>query len=151
MTQFDRRIEFGCDRLSSSVPGSAAAALELVHQAAELFSGIEERARDAEARAQSAAQSLRSAEARIEKAERSRRELIAEADYKLQAASRALRQAELQITAAEDKAAAAEVRAEIAELRAREAFEALALVEEAIRRRILCAGAPDAQKLNAVA
>ena len=61
-------------------------------------------------------------------AEQSRREIIVEADSKLQAASRALDRAEREIIAAQDKATAAEVRAELAETKAREALEALALV-----------------------
>jgi ParB-like chromosome segregation protein Spo0J len=46
-------------------------------------------------------------------------------------------QAEVQISVAEDKATAAELRAQLAEAKAREALEALALVEGAIQRQLL--------------
>jgi septation ring formation regulator EzrA len=115
-----------------------------VYEAADMFSELEAQARETEARAKSmcntAAERLRLAVTRMESAERSRRDIITEADCKLQDASKALRQADLQIIAAEDKATAAEVRAQVAEARARELIDQLALVEEAIRRRLLCAG-----------
>jgi len=44
-----------------------------------------------------------------------------------------------------------EFRAQAAELEAREAKQALTLVEEAIRRRLLCASPEAASPLNAVA
>ena len=114
-------------------------ALNLVYQAAEVFSDMEARARETEARAhamcKAATEKLLSAEARSEAADRARRQIITEAECKLQDASRALKQAELQINAAEDRATAAELRAQLAEARAREAVEALARVEEALRER----------------
>lgn len=129
-----------------------ATALNLVYQAAEVISDIETRARETETRAQSmckaATERLLSAEARSEAADRARRQIITEAECKLQDASRALKQAELQITAAEDRAAAAELRAQLAEVKAREAVEALARVEEAIRERLF-AGSPTSSKLTA--
>jgi hypothetical protein len=76
--------------------------------------------------------------------------MITEAEYKLQDASRALRQAEMRIAAAEDRATAAEMRAQLAEVKARDAFEALALVEEAIRKRF-CTSSAIEKTLNAVA
>ena len=138
MAQHNRRTRIGDDGVVSftrlSEPDCGATALDLVYRAADVLSGIEARAREVEARAQSlcanASERLRNAETRIEAAERSRREIITEADFKLQEAARALRKAELRITAAEDKATAAEVRAQLAEAKAREALEALALVEE---------------------
>jgi hypothetical protein len=139
----------------SSKPNSGATALNLVYQAAEVFSNIEDHARETEARAQAlckaAVERLWHAETRIETAERAQREIIADAGCKLQDASRALTQAELRISAAEDKATVAEVRAQIAEAEAREAKQALALVEEAIRRRLLCASSETVRELNAVA
>jgi hypothetical protein len=127
-------------RTAEPVRGSSTA-LDLVYQAAELFEDMEARARETEARAHSlctdAAERLRVAEARSQAAERSRREVITEAECKLQDASRALKQAALKLTAAEDRVTAAEVRACVAEARARETADALALVEEAIRRRLL--------------
>jgi len=159
LAQHNRRTRVGGENVLSfawpSEPGCGAAALDLVYQAAEVFSGIEARAQETEAHAQSlckaAAERLRVTETRIESAERARREIIIEADCKLQDASAALRRAELQIIVAEDKATAAEVRAQVAEAKAREAIEALALVEEAIRRRLLCASPPNIGKLSAVA
>ena len=46
---------------------------------------------------------------------------------------------------------AAEIRAEVAEAEARQAKEALALVEEAIRKRLLCANLDADSRLTAVA
>ena len=117
-----------------SQPDLGANALNLVYQAAEIFSDMEARARDTEVRAQSmckaAAERVRSAEERSEAADRTRRQVLTEVEFKLQEASRALRQAGLQITAAEDRATAAEIRAQLAEAKAREALEALALRAE---------------------
>ena len=127
----------------SSAPDCGATALNLVHQAAEVFSSMEDHARDTEARAQSlcksAAERLKLAEKRTETAERGQLEIISEADCKLQEASRALKQAQLRMTAAEDRLTAMEFRAQAAEVEAREAKQALTLVEEAIRKRLLCA------------
>ena len=119
-----------------------------MYQAAEIFSSIEDHARETEARAQSL---CKSAVERLKGAERARLEIINEADCKLQEASRALKQAQSRIAAAEDKLTAVEFRAQAAELEAREAKEALALVEEAIRRRLLRASPETASQLNAVA
>jgi hypothetical protein len=82
----------------SSAPDCGTTALNLVYQAAEVFSGMEDHARETEARAQSlcksAVERLKLAEKRIEAAERARHEIIHEADCKLQDASRALKQAQ---------------------------------------------------------
>jgi chromosome condensin MukBEF complex kleisin-like MukF subunit len=94
---------------------------------------------------------IRLAETRTEAAERERRELITEAECKLQDASRALKQAQSRIEAAEDRLTAVEFRAQVAEAEAREAKQALALVEEAIRRRLLCANPQADGRLSAVA
>ena len=129
-------------------------AISLVYQAAEVFSDIEDNARETEARAKAmckaAVERLQFADSRIETAERSRSEIIVDASSKLQDASRALTQAERRITAAEDKAIAAEVRAQVAETEAREAKQALALVEEAIRRRLLSVNPETVGKLSPV-
>jgi chromosome segregation ATPase len=126
-----------------SIPDSGTTALNLVYQAAEVFRGMEDHARETKALARSLCKSalerLKLAEARTEAAERARRELITEAECKLQDASRALKQAQSRIEAAEDRLTAVEFRAQSAEAEAREAKQALALVEEAIRRRLLCA------------
>jgi hypothetical protein len=90
----------------------------------------------------SAAERLRHAEQRIEAGERARRELITEAECKLLDASRVLKQAQSRLEAAEDRLTAVEFRAQAAEAEAHEAKQALALVEEAIRRRLLCTNPP---------
>jgi len=104
---------------------------------------MEEHARETEARAQSlcasALERLRLAEMRAEAAERAQRELIITAEHKLQGACRALEQAQSCVEAQKDKLAAAELRAEVAEAEAREAKKMLTLVEDAIRKRLLCA------------
>jgi len=125
-----------------------------VHQAAELLSGLENRARETEARAhslcQNALERLELAEKRIEIVERERNETINEADGKLRDASSALEQARLRLAAAEDQVRAAEFRAQAAEAKAREAKHALALVEEAIRSRFLSASPEAVTIWNAV-
>jgi hypothetical protein len=139
-----------------SAPDCGTTALNLVYQAAEIFINMEDYARETEARAQSlcksAVERLKAAEKRIEIAERARLEIINEADCKLQDASRALKQAQSRIVSAEDQLTAVEFRAQAAEAEAREAKQALALVEEAIRRRLLFYASPEAaSRLNAVA
>jgi hypothetical protein len=138
-----------------SLPDSGTTALNLVYQAAEVFRSMEDHARETEARAQSLCKSalerLELAEMRTEAAEHARRELVTEAECKLQDASRALKQAQSRIQAAEDKLMALEFRAQAAEAEAREAKQALALVEEAIRRRLLCANLEADSRLSAVA
>jgi len=128
-------------------------ALDLVYQAAEVFRAMEDRARETEVRAQSmckkAAERMRSAEQRAEMAERERRETIDEADRKLQDASRALKQIEARITVAEDYATAAEYRAQAAEVQAKKLLQELALVEDAIRRRLLSANPNATDEQNA--
>jgi hypothetical protein len=130
-------------------------ALDLVYQAADVFRGMEERARETEARAQalckSASEKLRCAEIRAEAAERAQRELIVKAEHKLHDASRALEQAQSRIEAQQDQLTAVEFRAQAAEAEAREAKQALALVEEAIRRRLLSTNLETNRRLTDVA
>jgi hypothetical protein len=160
MAQRNLRASVGRDEnvlsfARSSTPDCGTTALNLVYQAAEIFSNMEDYARETEARAQSlcksAVERLKAAEKRIEIAERARLEIINEADCKLQDASRALKQAQSRIVSAEDQLTAVEFRAQAAEAEAREAKQALALVEEAIRRRLLYASPEAASRLNAVA
>jgi len=160
MAQRNLRASVGRDdnvlRLARpSAPDCGRTALNLVYQAAEVFSSIEDHARETEARAQSlckgVAERLKQAEKRTEAAECARRQLVIEADCKLQDASRALKQAQSRIEAAEDRLTAVEFRAQAAEAEAREAKQALALVEEAIRRRLLCTSPEAESRLNAVA
>lgn len=120
---------------------SGASALDLIYRAAEMFTGIEHRARDIEANAramcQSAVDKLVDAERRVETAERSRCEVIRDVDYRLQEVSQALAEAHARIEAAEARAAAAELRTMTAEAEARNARRLLAQVEDAIRDRLL--------------
>ena len=152
MAQYSIRASVRKDSNDSSFPrpltsDAGATALDMVYQAAELFRGMEEHARETEMHAQalckSAAEKLRRAEMRAETAERLQRELIIDAEHKLQAASRALAQAQSRIEAHQDQLTATEFRAQIAEAEAREAKQALALVEEAIRKRLLCVNLAD--------
>ncbi|OAF18779.1 hypothetical protein [Bradyrhizobium neotropicale] len=140
---------------SPLAPDRGATALDLVHQAADVFRSMEKHARETEARAQSlctsALERLRLAEVRAEAAERAQRELIVTTDRKLQDACRALEQAQSCIEAQKDKLTAVELRAEVADAEARRAKEALALVEEAIRKRLLCATPPADSRLTAAA
>ena len=129
-------------------------ALKLVYQAAEVFGDIQDQARETEARAkalcESAAERLKLANERAEIAERERSDIIAQAGAKLQEASRALELAQSRITAAEEQASAAEQRALAAVTEAHDAKQTLALVEDAIRRQLLCIR-PDANGVSAVA
>src|ERR1700721_3388411 len=100
MTQHIRRVRDRPENVLSFVrpsePDLGANALNLVYEAAEVFSDLEARARETEARAQSmckaATERLLSAEARSEAADRTRRKIITEAGGRLKDASRALRQ-----------------------------------------------------------
>ena len=150
-----RRNENVLSFVRPPVAAVGADALDLVYQAAEIFNGIENNAREIEARAhamcKSAAERLKLAEQRTESAEHSLREVVADADRKLADASRVLTEVELRMAAAVDEAAAAEIRAQVAETEAREAKQTLALVEDAIRRRLLCAGPETARRMCDVA
>ena len=101
-------------------------AIDLVYQAAEVVGNIQNHARQTEIRAETlcrnALDKLRSAETRA------------------QAAENALNVSESRIASAEAKLSAAELRAKNAETRARELDQALSLIEEAIRTRLLGAG-----------
>jgi hypothetical protein len=116
-------------------------ALNLVQQAAEIFSGMENHARETEARAQSLckslAEKLQLAEMQRDASERARREIVNELNCKVQDVTRALQRAEARITEAEEHAIAAEFRAQAAENQLYKANRELAAVEDAIRRRLL--------------
>jgi hypothetical protein len=131
----------------SAVQGAGQTALNLVDEAADVFRRMEDRARETE-------EKLRLAEMRAEAteaAERAQRELVIEAERKLRDASGALAHAQSRIEAQEDSLVAAKFRAQVAEAEARDAKQALALVEEAIRRRLLCTNPKaDAGKLEPV-
>jgi hypothetical protein len=70
-----------------SVRGAGQTALNLVHEAADVFRRMEDQARETE-------EKLRLAEMRAEAVERAQRELVIEAEQRLQDASRALAQAD---------------------------------------------------------
>lgn len=125
-----------------SVSDRGVTALELVYQAADVFRDIEEHARETEERAQSLCNSaiakVRRAEMRAEASELAHLTTRMEAEGKLSDASRALEQAQSRLDAKEDQLIAMEFRVQAAEAEAREAKQALALVEGAIRRQLLC-------------
>jgi hypothetical protein len=118
-----------------------ATALDLVHQAAEIFKGMEDRTHEIEARARAVcddlAEKLRIAEKQRDAAERARREVVNELNGKLQDVSQALQQAQSRIMGAEERTVAAEFRAQAAEAKLYRANQELAAVEEAIRKRLL--------------
>jgi hypothetical protein len=133
------------ENIVGSVPSPAkeygATALNLVHQAAEIFSDMENHARETEARAQALCKSLTEklqlAERQRDCSERARREVIDELNGKLQEVARALQQAQARIATAEDHATAAEFRAQAAETQLYKANQELAAVSDAIRKRLL--------------
>ena len=163
MAQLDRKYGFNGQALSDNVLQFASSdtanhgvsALKLVYQAAEAFGEMQDRARETEARAKalcdSATERMVLANQRAETAERERETLLAHVELKLQEVSQALETARLRIGAAEEQAAAAEQRAQAAEIhahdaearaeaaegRAQETKQALALVEDALRKRLL--------------
>jgi chromosome condensin MukBEF complex kleisin-like MukF subunit len=141
MAQRTRRASVGRDDnilsfAKTPAPDSSKTALNLVYQAAEVFSSLEDHARETEARAQSLLERLKLAERRAEAAERERNEAINETDSMLEDAYMALEQAQSRIEAAEDKLTAMEFRAQASEAVASEAKRALAVVEDAIRNRL---------------
>jgi len=135
------RSDSALDFARPSVRDAGQTALNLVDEAADFFRRrMEDHARETE-------EKLRLAEKRAE----AQHELVIEAERKLQDASKALAQAQSRIEAQEDRLVAAELQAQVAEVEARDAKQALALVEEAIRRRLLCTNlTADAGKLEPV-
>jgi len=110
-------------RRTEAVKNDGQSAIDLVYQAAEVVGNLHHNARETEIRAQTlcrtAHEKLRLAERRAESAEN------------------ALNLAESRIASAEAKLSAAELNAKKAETRARELEQALTLIEEAIRTRLL--------------
>jgi methionine synthase II (cobalamin-independent) len=125
----------------SAATDYGATALDLVNQAAEIFNGMEQHAREADARARalcaSLTEKLQLAERQRDSSERARHEVVNEFNCKLQDIARALEQAQSRILHAEEKAVAAEFRAQAFEARLQKANRDLAAVEEAIRTRLL--------------
>ena len=133
----DKVVSFSRPPLKA--PGTTA--LSLMQQAAEMFEGIENQARETEARAQSlcksATERLRLAEKQRDASERARRELINEFNGRLEEMSKAMRRAEKRIVSAEDHAIAAEFRAQAAEAQLQKANRELAAIEDMIRKRLV--------------
>ena len=125
----------------SAAADYGATALDLVNQAAEIFNGMENHARETEAHAQalcnSLTEKLQLAERQRDASERARRQVVDELNGKLVEVSRALQQAQARIVSAEDYATAAEFRAQAAEAQLYRANQELAAVSEAIRKRLL--------------
>ena len=142
--EYKSALDEGDNVLSfSQAAGKAysATALNLVRQAAEIFSKMEEQAHEKEVRARSVckslAEKLRLAEEQRDLSERARREAVGEINHKLQELSRALQLAQSRVIDAEEHAAAAEFRAQAAETRLYAANKELAAVEKVIRTRLL--------------
>jgi hypothetical protein len=118
-----------------------ATALSLMQQAAEMFEGMENHARETEARAQSlcksATERLRLAEKQRDVSECARRDLINEFNGRLEEMSKAMQRAEKRIVSAEDHALAAEFRAQAAEAQLHNANRKLAAIEDMIRKRLV--------------
>ena len=110
-------------RRTEPVKNDGQSAIDLVYQAAEVVGNLHQNARETEIRAQTlcrtAHEKLRLAERRAESAEN------------------ALNLAESRIASTEAKLSAAELNVKNAETRARELEQALTLIEEAIRTRLL--------------
>jgi DNA repair exonuclease SbcCD ATPase subunit len=104
----------------------SATVLELVDQAAEVVTGIEDHARQIEARAQSLVKSA------LDKMQLLENQVVSAAED--------LRMAQSRLVTAEDQLLNAEQRAEAAEARERELQHALSRIEEAIRKRLLGTG-----------
>jgi hypothetical protein len=125
----------------SAAKDYGATALDLVNQAAEIFNGMENHAREIEARAQSLCKSLTekllTAGKQRESSERAQLGAINELNCELQDVTKALKQAQSRIAAAENYATAAEFRAQAAEAQLYKANQELAAVEDAIRKRLL--------------
>jgi hypothetical protein len=116
-------LNFPRGRANQRADDGGQSALDLVYQAAELISGVQEEARQRETRAQSL---CRSAVEKLRLAER-----------RAEAAESALSFTESQLASAEARLSATEMRAKNAETKARELDNALSRTEEAIRTRLL--------------
>ena len=124
-------------------PDGAAAALDLVSEAAEAIKCAEDRAAEMMARAQSlassAAEKVRLTMARIERAEAAKREVEAEVgDCKaeIERLREELKQADARIADLTDEAAAAEYRGSLAQKRASDAEAAIERVVHALRTQL---------------
>jgi ABC-type phosphate transport system auxiliary subunit len=110
-------------RRTEQVRNDGQSAIDLVYKAAEVVGDMQDQARQTEVRAQTLCRNA------IEK--------LRLAERRTQAAENALNLAESRIASAEARLSAAELRAKKAETRAHELDQALTLIEEAIRTRLL--------------
>jgi hypothetical protein len=110
-------------RVTQPARDQSSAVLELVDQAAEVFTGIEDHARQIESRAQFLVK------AAIEK--------IQLLEGQIESASQDLKIAQSRLITSESQLANAEQRAETAEARERKLEYALSRIEDAIRKRLL--------------
>jgi hypothetical protein len=110
-------------RRTEPVRNDGQSAIDLVYQAAEVVGNLHHHAREIEIRAQTLC--------------RTAREKLLLAERRTESAEKALNLAESRIASAEAKLSAAEHRAKNAETRAYELDQALTLIEEAIRTRLL--------------
>ena len=137
----DKIVSFARQPAKEFVKPPATTALSLMQQAAEMFEGIENQARETEARAQSlcrnATKRLKLAEKQRDASERARRELINDFNARLEEMAKAMQRAEKRIVAAEDHALAAEFRAQAAEAGLHKANRELAAIEDMIRKRLV--------------
>jgi hypothetical protein len=140
---------------AGSVPDGADAALDLVHQAADYFRDVQQRAQETQMRAQAlcraASEKVRLAEMRAEAAEQAYRDLMNAVDQKLQEASMAIEEAQASMSAQVERRTAAEFRMQSAEAETRASRQALQRVEEAIRQRLLNASDQYGGRFAAVA
>lgn len=129
VTDLDQASEEGENVLAfprgrtEQVRNDGQSAIELVYKAAEVVGDMQDQARQTEVRAQTLCRNA------IEK--------LRLAERRAQAAENALNLAESRIASAEARLSAAELRAKKAETRAHELDQALTLIEEAIRTRLL--------------
>jgi hypothetical protein len=114
-------VNFG--RVTQPARDQSSAVLQLVDQAAEVFTGIEDHARQIEARARFLVKTA------IEK--------IQLLESQIESASQDLKIGQSRLATAESQRANAEHRAETAEARERELEHALSRIEDAIRKRLL--------------
>ena len=123
-----------------------AAGLELIDQAADLMRSTEQRAAQAEDRAEKVAvkamEGLRAAQQRFEHAEGHARQIEQNAADEVRLAQQRVAEAEAWAMDAEERARAAEARVEAAEARAQEAEEWLQRFTEALREKLTFSAAP---------
>jgi hypothetical protein len=124
-------LNFG--RVTQPARDQSSAVLELVDQAADVFTGIEDHARQIEARAQFLVKTA------IEK--------IQLLESQIESTSQDLKITQSRLVTSESQLANAEQRAETAEARESELEHALSRIEDAIRKRLL--GKQDGRKVAA--